>query len=193
MGEKMDKLPAWARKVLVVVAIVGPVCGATATVWKTISEIKSARAVANQAKVKATKTQVKADDGYKTVGPAIKELQTVLNVAQEWAAQTDVDLDDYGDRLARCEDYMEKLSRRRGFPELPELEEEGDEEGPWYETPIASVMPALPTSAKPKKPEVVKAMRPIPDSLNKASSYQQQRVKEHCAPDDPMCGAAAGL
>lgn len=187
MGEKINKLPGWARKVLVAASVVAPVTAASVTGVKGCLEIRAARDVANQAKANATETQKKADDGYDTFGPAITELQTVLNTAQEWAAQTDVDMDDYADRLERCEVYMEKLARRRGFPKMPELEEEYDE-GPWYDSPIASVMPGLPSGERPKKPgKVIKALRPIPESLNEASDYQQQRIKEHCAPDDPLC------
>jgi hypothetical protein len=192
MGEKINKLPAWARKVLVVASIVAPVSAACVTGVKGCIEIRSARDVANQAKANAAETQEKADDGYETVGPAITELQNVLNGAQEWAATTDQDLDEYDDRLARCEGYMEALSKRRGFPKMPELEDEYDE-GPWYETPVVSmVLPALTSGDPAKRPKkVIKAMRPIPASLKGASDYQQQRVKEHCAPDDPLCGREA--
>jgi hypothetical protein len=192
MGEKMDKLPSWARKVLVAASIVAPLSAASVTGFKACYEIKAASKLANQAKVKAVETQAKAADGYETVGPAITELQNVLNTAQEWAATTDEDLDHYGVRLSRCEDYMEALSRRRGFPKIPELDD-GHEEGPWYETPVASmVLPALPSGEPAKRPkEIIKAMRPIPNSLKEASVYQEQRVKENCAPDDPLCAREA--
>jgi hypothetical protein len=190
ISEKAAKLPSWARKILVVASIVAPISGASVTGFKACYEIKAAKKVADQAKVNAAAIQVKADDGYDTLGPAVAEIQKVLNVAMEWSADTDADLDHYGDRLARCEGYMEKLSRRRGFPKLEELEGDTYEEGPWYDTPIASMMPGLPSGTKPKRPaKAIKALRPIPESLNKASDYQQQRVKEHCAPDDPLCGA----
>jgi len=190
ISEKAAKLPSWARKLLVVASIVAPISGASVTGFKACYEIKAAKKVADQAKAEAAKTQVEADDGYETMSPAIAELQQILNGAQEWAATTDKDMDHYGDRLSRCESYMEKLSKRRGFPEMPELEEEFDE-GPWYETPVASmVLPALPSGEPARRPDnVIKAMRPIPTSLKGASDYQQQRVKDHCAPDDPLCGA----
>jgi hypothetical protein len=128
ISEKAAKLPSWARKVLVVASIVAPISGASVTGFKACYEIKAAKKAANQAKVNAAETQEKADDGYDTFGPAITELQTVLNIAQEWAADTDVDMDDYANRLHRCEDYMEALSRRRGFPDMPEIEHEHDED-----------------------------------------------------------------
>jgi hypothetical protein len=192
MPDDKKRMPKWARRVLLVASIVAPISGASVTGFKACYEIKAAKKVANQAKVEAAETQEKADDGYDTFGPAITELQNVLNTAQEWAATTDEDLDNYGDRLERCEGYMEKLSRRRGFPKMPELEDEYDE-GPWYETPVVSmVVPAMPSGDPAKRPKkIIKAMRTIPDSLEGASDYQQQRAKEHCAPDDPLCGAEA--
>ena len=193
MGERLQKLPKWARTVLVIASIVAPVSGASVTGFKACMEIRSAKKAAVDAEDKAVETTKQAEAGYDTISPAIEELQSVLNSAQEWAAVTDQDLDEYGDRLERCEDYMMKLSRRRGFPKMPELEEEYDE-GPWYENPVAaSVLPALPTGERPPRPAkpVAKALRPIPKSLGKAADYQQQRIKEHCAPDDPLCGADA--
>ena len=190
ISEKAAKLPSWARKVLVVASIVAPISGASVTGFKACYEIRAAKRVASEAKVESAKTKVKSDDGYDTLGPAVAELQKVLNVAMQWSADTDADLDNYNDRLVRCEEYMERLSNRRGFPDLPELGDNEDE-GPWYETPLASaVLPALPAGQNHRKPaEAVKALRPVPTSLNKASDYQQQRVKDKCAPDDPLCGA----
>lgn len=193
ISETAAKLPPWARKLLVAASIVAPISGASVTGFKACYEIKAAKKAADQAKVEATETQKKADDGYDTIGPAVTELQKVLNLAMEWSAQTDIDIDHQADRLDRCEQYMELLSRRRGFPKMPELEEEFDE-GPWYESPVASMMPALPSGDPVKRVKAtVKAQRPIPTSLNKASEYQQQRIKEHCAPDDPLCAASKFL
>lgn len=190
MPDEKKRMPKWARRVLLVASIVAPISGASVTGFKACYEIKAAKKMADKARVESAETQEKADDGYDTIGPAITELQNVLNTAQEWAATTDEDLDHYADRLERCEVYMERLSRRRGFPEMPELEDEYDE-GPWYKNPVAlSILPALPSGRPAKKPKkVIKAMRPIPESLQMASDYQEQRTKEHCAPDDPLCGA----
>ena len=194
MGEMMKKLPPWARHLLVVVAVAGPVGGAIANSIKTYYEVKDAKRHAGEA-------HEMADDGYDTLAPALLELQETMDDAELWAEETSDEIDllvsnneDTELRLIRCEEFMQDISGRRGMPRLPELVYP---DGPktWPEDPVAAVTngtlhPHFLATIDAKKEKVAKKhARPVPQSLEKAQDYQQQREEMECPPDDPLCGA----
>jgi septal ring factor EnvC (AmiA/AmiB activator) len=181
--KKWLRMPSWARKILIVAAIAGPVGTAVTTSVSTYYKVKAAKKEAAEAKEKTT-------SGYDTLAPAVEELQEILNEAQEWAEETDVELrdieaddDDFERRIIRLETYIEILSQRRNSPRLP------DRVRRWEtEEPMASMMPGLPTSDGPPIRKAKKSARPIPRNIDQAHDYQQQRIEMDCPPDDPLCG-----
>jgi hypothetical protein len=173
MGERLQRLPKWARRLLLAVSIVGPVAGAVATIASTYYDVKDRAREANR----------KSEAGYETLAPAVKELQTILKEGQQWADDTDEEIRalekqaaDYNQRIIRLEAYIDILSRRRNLPEAPPKPK-----------PAPTHTAALPFHKAKKKAK--KPARPIPKDVNKAQTYQQQRVQLKCPPGDPLCGA----
>lgn len=166
MLEDKKRLPLWARRALLVVAIVGPSCGAIATIAKTYYEVKAA-------KKSAAEADEKSEASYETLAPAVAELQLISDEEQVWANEMSDYTQDLEMRIIRLEAYIEVMADRRNIPE------------PILEAPVADRGPA---SVLDSHAEQRKTARPIPQSLDKAKAYQQQRVKESCAPGDPLCG-----
>lgn len=169
--ETFKRLPRWARRLLVITTIVGPVCGATWTIASTVIDIRS----------KAREAKTRSTAGYETLAPAIKELQVLSEETQAQANRSErriLELErantDLEKRVIRLEAYIDIISRRRNMPKPP-----------------AEVKPTPATvmSDAPPAPRIKKPVRPVPQSINKATTYQQQRSKMRCEDDDPLCGA----
>lgn len=172
MREQMQNMPKWLKRVLLVVSIVGPVSGAIATGVTTYYDLKDRAADAKR----------KSEAGYETLAPAIKELQEILHDGQEWAEETDNELHDLikenrglEARVIRLEAYIEMLSQRRNLPAAPPKP-----------APVPDVMAELPFHKK--KHTAKKPARPVPQEIDDAAQYQQQRIQKHCPPGDPLCG-----
>jgi hypothetical protein len=108
--EALKSLPPWAKKVLVIVSIVGPLTGAIVTIATAYYDVKD-RANDAGAKTKAS---------YETLAPAVKELQQLLTKTQDIVdLQTDeiaklkANRDEQDKRILRLEAYVDILSRRR--------------------------------------------------------------------------------
>ena len=167
MLEDKKRLPLWARRALLAVAIVGPGCGAIATIAKTYYEVKSA-------KKSAAEADKNSEASYETLAPAVAELQEMSDEEQEWAHEMSDYTQDLENRIIRLEAYIDILSDRRNMPDpIPEA---------------AARAPASVASTQPSQPQERKTARPVPDSLTKAKAYQQQRQAKQCPPDDPLCG-----
>jgi hypothetical protein len=143
-----------------------------------------------------------AESGYETLAPAVAENQLNLQKGMDALALLAEDVESFVDheaediaarellskRIMRCEVYIEVLSRGRFSP---------------ASEPIPDSKPAPPSAADAAeaiveafevKPQDVakkiskKAKNPVPKSLNKAQSYQQQRKTMKCGKGDPLCG-----
>ena len=152
---------------LIAVAIGGPMCGAIATTVKTYYEVKSA-------KKSAVDADKNSEASYETLAPAVQELQAISEEEQEWANEMSEYAESLEDRIVRLEAYVEIISNQRNMP---------------APVPMVSASKREPASTSDMPPDIRKAARPIPQSLDKAKAYQQQRVKEKCPPGDPLCGA----
>ena len=178
MGERLQRLPRWARILLMAAGIIGPVAGAVSTVVITVIDLKA----------KARETSQKTEASYETLAPAVKELQVLMADGQGWAERTDEivhkladNKKDHERRMVRLETYVEILGDRSSLPSPPP-------------EPVAAAPSPMVDKLKELEREVTrkraqKTSRPIPEDLNSANMYQQQRVQEMCSPKDPLCGA----
>jgi len=152
------------------------VCGAAATTIKTYYEVKSA-------KKSAVEADKNSEASYETLAPAVLELQNMSEEEQLWANEMNDYTQSLENRVIRLEAYIEVLSLRQGMP-----------------SPVPAAAAAVSAAkhhsgSKPEpsplamlEPDVRKAARLIPVSLDKAKAFQQQRAKEKCSPTDPLCG-----
>lgn len=165
--EALKRLPPWARKVLVVTTIIGPLCGATWTVATTVIDIN---ARASDAKARSTAS-------YETLAPAVKELQGLSAEAQGWVndahrriAELEQYREDLEKRVIRLEGYIEALGRRRSLPRAP--------------------APVKKEKSRPERtPSMKRPVRLVPEGIQQAKDFQKKRVRLDCAVDDPLCGA----
>jgi hypothetical protein len=164
--KQKKKLPKWARHLLVVVSIVGPLTGACVTVANSIIDVKA----------KAREADGKTKASYETLAPAVKELQDLLSKTQDIVASDDKDIaalkaerDDQEKRIMRLEAYIQVLSERHNLPRPPDL-------GPVV----------VRTNIKVRK--LPPPARPIPKDVDTALVYQDKRVDMKCAATDPICG-----
>lgn len=150
-------LPSWAKKLLVVVSIVGPLTGATVTIVDAFYDVRS----------KARDATSKTKASYDTLAPAVKELQELLSKTQDVVdaqaaelASLKSDRDEKEKRIIRLEAYIELLGRRPSLPSAP-----------------PEVKP------DPKPPVVVSKVRklkppeaPIPSDVGGAQQMQQMML-----------------
>jgi hypothetical protein len=179
MGERLQRLPGWARKVLLIASIVGPVAGATSTVIVTYMDVRA----------KAREANRKTEAGYETLAPAVKELQELMELSQNWGEDVDKEVEalwvekhQLERRIVRLETYIEMLGARRNLPEPPEPA--GDEDGA-TELMVETDAP----EKRDTRPKLKKPSRPVPTDVQKAQVYQQQRIEMRCPEGDPLCGA----
>lgn len=174
--KKWLRLPPWGKKVLIVAGIVGPLGTAVTASVSTYYKVKAAKSQAADAKKKTT-------DSYKSLAPVLKEVKEILNEGMAFVNELDEvvaglekENDNFRDRIVRLETYIEILSKNHNNPELPDEPHDHSHEEP------------LPFhSAKPRG-KIRKATRFIPETMDKAQDYQQQRIEMDCPPDDPLCG-----
>jgi len=172
MGERLQKLPLWARRLLIVISIAGPSAGAVATVVGTYFDLKARAAEASK----------KSEVGYETLAPAVAELQELLEDSQK--------------RIVRLEAYIDIMTKMGSPMALVGPDSDGDgilepDENPEHNDVVADARPSEPAAflpAIPDEPPAKKAKRPVPQELDKAQMYQQQRVEMQCQKDDPLCG-----
>jgi len=164
---KKLKLPRWAKRLLVVLSVVGPLSGAVVAVVSAIYDIRTKAAEA--------KTQTKAS--YDTLAPAVKELQDLLAKTQDVADAQDKEisqlkaaLDEHEKRVIRLETYVEILGRGRNLPHV------STEPSP---TPTPRVTHRL------------KAAKPVPVDVDTATQYQDIKSQLRCSPNDPTCDTKA--
>lgn len=127
---------------------------------------------------KAGNANRKTEASYETLAPAIQELQGLLDEAMEWSedladevTRLENNVVEYEERIARLEIYIEDLpSRRVPLPPMP----------------MISASKLVLFDDSPDKTR--KSARHIPDSLDEAQVYQEQRVQLACPQDDPLCG-----
>lgn len=167
MPENTKKLPPWARKILLITGVVGPLCGALTTIYVTVSDIRS--------KARDAKTQ--ATTGYETLAPAVQELQLIVEDMQEWLDEDDKNIQELLEtvrqqerQILRLEAWIETIGSRQNAPE-----------------PVPQTM-ELPPPESSDKPKTHSPKWKIPDSASGAKALQQQRVKLRCSPEDPLCG-----
>lgn len=171
MGDLKDKMPTWAKRTLLVAAMVGPLAAAVATSVKTYYEVKSA-------KKSAVEADKNSEASYETLAPAVAELQAVSEEEQAWANDMSDYTQELENRIIRLEAYIEVISRQGNMPRP---------------MPVEAMAAARNPASKPEPDDMTeqrKVSRPVPQSLDKAKAYQQQRTKENCSPDDPLCGMA---
>jgi hypothetical protein len=108
--EALKHFPPWAKKVLVVVSIVGPLTGAVVTITSAYYDVRG----------KANDAGAKTKASYETLAPAVKELQTLLTKTQDIVDIQDDEIvklkaarDEQDKRILRLEAYVDVLSRRR--------------------------------------------------------------------------------
>ncbi|TFH43850.1 MAG: hypothetical protein E4H01_11555 [Lysobacterales bacterium] len=170
--EKAERrhLPQWAKKVLLVISIVGPLTGAAVTIVSGYYDIN--------AKAKSAKAQTKAS--YETLAPAVKELQDLLSRAidadeidEREISTLKADRDAQEKRILRLEAYVDILSNQRNLPNAP--------------PPVAAeTRQPVARVRKIKPPE-----RPIPVDVGGANQYQKARAELKCLPGDPVCDSKA--
>ena len=188
--EKLQRLPSWAKKLLVIAGIVGPICGAITTVTVTILDIRS----------KARAADRKTEAGYETLSPAVNELKEIQDKGVAWANEAAEDIKklkavviEQEKRIIRLETYIEVLSQQRRLPRPPPK-------------PRPTVMAAgikKPTALKDFDEDGVddsdependyleqKSKRVVPRGIDDAQRFQKIRNKERCDPGDPLCGSA---
>jgi hypothetical protein len=142
-------------------------------VWTVSSTVIDIRAKARDAKVRSAA-------GYETLAPAVKELQGLSSEAQGWVDSAhqrifmlEQNRGELEKRIIRLEGYIEALGQRRSMPRTP--------------APVKKDKPVA--AGAGKRPAIKRPARPIPDDIQEAKSYQQQRVRLDCDKDDPLCGA----
>jgi hypothetical protein len=182
MGEKLQRLPPWAKKLLLVLSIVGPACGAITTVTVTIMDIRA----------KARSLDQKTEASYETLAPAVNELKEIQNKAVVWAQETDEGIKklrrkviDQEKRIIRLETYIEILSKERRLPEPP------PKPTPTVAAGVTKVM--VEDDAPEAKPGYLeqKSQRVVPSDIAGAKKLKKVRDKEGCPPSDPLCGTGA--
>lgn len=154
-----------------------------------ITSIAAAVAASWQGRSQAQEAKQGASDGYKTLAPALSAVQrdlsegmaTLASVAKattDLQAQRERDQEAQSflrERVARCETYIEIISRGRYKP--------ADEPA---ERPVDDVVAALTKEASKAKAMIpqLKAealanrkAKPVPQSLMQAQSYQKNMVK----------------
>jgi len=186
MGEKLQRLPPWAKKLFVILSIVGPVCGALTTVTVTIMDIRS----------KARSIDQKTEASYETLAPAVNELKEIQGKAVTWAQEVDEDMKKLTEkvvsqesRIIRLEAYIEVLSQERRLPRPP----------PKPSPTVAAGVTKMSVEdfdedgvKDDKEPEAVyleqKPQRVVPKDIAGAKRLKKVRDKEKCPPSDPLCG-----
>jgi len=168
MGERIDKLPHWLQTTLKVLKIVGPVCGAISVIAVTYYDIRD----------RASQAERKSEAGYETLAPAVAQLQELLRESE--------------DRILVLETYLEAMRDEGRYlasvePEDEDEGEEGADEQPSAK-PERMTASAMPRPPEPKAKSSENKLRPVPQKLDKAQMYQQQRVEMHCPENDPLCG-----
>jgi len=166
---KKLRLPRWAKRLLVVLSIVGPLTGAVVTIVSAIYDI--------QAKAKDAKTETKAS--YETLAPAVKELQDLLAKTQDVVDVDEKEIaalkavkDEQEKRIIRLEAYVDILGHRGTFPAPPPKVKAGT-------GPVAT------------KSHKLKPASPVPVDVTTAKQYQDVRVQLQCSPNDPTCDSKA--
>jgi hypothetical protein len=164
--EAKKHLPPWAKKLLVIVSIVGPLTGAVVTCVTAFYDVRA----------KAHEANSKTKASYDTLAPAVKELQELLAKTQDVVDAQEKQLadlrtakEDDQRRIIRLEAYVEILGRSRTLPAPP----------PRIESGQAKVSEVKVKHSKPAAP--------IPDDVKGAYQYQQVKADLGCAPNDPMC------
>lgn len=164
---KKLKLPRWAKRLLVVLSIIGPLSGAVVSLVSAIFDIRT--------KATEAKTQTKA--GYETLAPAVKELQDLLAKSQDAIDAQEKEISQLKEmlnaqdrRVIRLETYVEILGRGRNLPSR------------------TAEPPPLQSSPRIHK---VKPIRPVPSDINTAEHFQDAKVILKCSPGDPTCDVKA--
>lgn len=109
-------LPQWARRLIVIVSIVGPLAGVAVTLTSAYYDIKS----------KARDATSKTEASYDTLAPAMKELQELLIKTQDAVDAQDKEITllkadrvDKEKRILRLEAYIDILGRKPNLPDAP--------------------------------------------------------------------------
>lgn len=167
MTDEKKHMPRWAKRLLLIVSIVGPLCGATVTIVSSIIDIRS----------KARDASAKTKASYETLAPAVKELQDLLSDTQDIVEADEREIaelksvrDAQERRLIRLEAYVDLLGRRGNLPAPP----------PEVEAPVKIPV----TSSKIKK---LKPAKPVLSDVRGAYQYQQVKADLGCGPEDPIC------
>ena len=174
----LKDLPPWGKRVVSVVKVASFVlCALFAFV-----------AGALDLYAKYDEVNRKAESSYETLAPAVQELQDLfaqhISETNSWVEEVEAELEDRDeileDRVTRLEGAIEKLSRRhRGLVPPEPVEEFSEAPEDFAEEDFPSEEPA---------PRAKKPARYVPDRLEEAADYQEQRQKAQCSPDDPKCG-----
>lgn len=192
----LQSLPKWARVTLTVVGLVGPVSGAAVTAVSSYLDLKSRALEASQ----------KSEDGYETLAPALAEAQEIIAELEEVISEMDDEYNELKVRISVLEAYSGVV--RLGATELAlspdaptyaghEAKEDSEQNGEKADEDLGDSDDseyfdddfdyAEMTAAK--EPRIRRPARHVPLSIDQAQEYQEQRVKNACAPDDPICGA----
>lgn len=109
-------LPLWAKRLIIVVSIVGPLSGVAVTLTSAYYDIKS----------KARDASKKTEASYDTLAPAMKELQELLTKTQDAVDAQDKEITllmadriDKEKRIIRLEAYIDILGSKPNLPDAP--------------------------------------------------------------------------
>jgi len=131
------------------------------------------------------------EDGYKTLAPTVLDLQGSAEEFQTFSEGVAEHHTKQQRTISRLKKKNWKLEQRIYQIELalrarrinvqPVAPEEGDDPPNLVSLIEDNPAPLRAPKAKPK--------RPVPQSINAAKHYQEQRVQMKCPPGDPLCGA----
>lgn len=188
----MRDLPPWGKRVVSVVKVLGVVGAALFAFLAGAMDLYG----------KYDELKRKTVNSYETLAPAVQELQELLTKHIEetegWAAEVDLSIDRMNGegepleaRIRRLEYAILLLGNRHRGVDIEELDQLGDAEEPAARAP-ASAMPDAETMVTaeptPPPPKAKKPARYVPDRIEQADVFQQQRQKSKCETNDPMCG-----
>ena len=144
-----------------------------------------------------------AEVGYETLAPAIaanqQDIQAGLRAladlgdsvgeAREHHQALQEELSVLQQRVVRCETYIEVLSRGRLRPASTPVAADPVRKAARMAEDLKEAFTQQPQDVANKIRRQTKT--PVPTSLRRAKTYQQQRKRMKCLPDDPLCGAEA--
>jgi hypothetical protein len=185
-----EKIRRWTK---IGTLITGGLASVLAPVWVMV---QSARETAEGA-------QQGAESSYETLAPAITENQMDIQRGMDAVASLGEKVDTLNglresntkahevmlQRLTRCETYIEIMSHGRYKPATEPIKPPPADPARAATETVEKIAEAF----KPKPQDVAKKIikkkkPPVPQSLQKAEDYQQQRKQMHCGKGDPLCG-----